>query len=153
MEKRLNVNAFFVVYAITPAGAVEFYLYPELKADLFHIALYGPVSYLKTMLVKEGTPGASVVAVRTTDSTSFYSMNTKQLAENLGLSRYQALTAVDYLGLKENPDCHKVFKMGAARHMHYSPKALDAIRKALETESIEEIVAKVKRSKTGADIS
>lgn len=108
---------------------------------------------METMLVKEGTPGASVVAVRTTDSTSFYSMNTKQLAENLGLSRYQALTAVDYLGLKENPDCHKVFKMGAARHMHYSPKALDAIRKALEAESIEEIVAKVKRSKTSADIA
>jgi len=102
---------------------------------------------IMTTLVKEGTPGASVIAIRTTDSTSYFSMNTRQLAENAGLSWYQTLKIIDYLRLKDNPDCHKVFKMGAAKHMHYSPKALEAIQKALMSESIEEIVEKVKQRK------
>lgn len=102
---------------------------------------------METILVKEGTPGASVVAVKTTDSTSFFSMNAKTLGQKLGLNLYQTRKAIEYLELKNNKDCYKEFKMGASRHMQYSPIALQFLREALENEPIEIIVEKMKLRK------
>lgn len=95
-------------------------------------------------LVPEGTPGASVVAVKRVDELSFYNLGAKQLAENAGLTMPKALAVVDHLGLRRDPDCYKEFKIGSQLHKRYSSKTIDKIKSALQNEGIDEIWARVK---------
>lgn len=99
-------------------------------------------------LVPEGTPGASVVAVKRVDELGFYNLGAKQLAEKVGLTMPKAVAVVDYLRLRDNPDCYKEFKIGSSLFKRYSQKAIDAIGKALKNESADKIWAK-RRQKTG----
>ncbi len=95
----------------------------------------------------EGTPGASVVAVKRLDELGFYNLGAKQLAEKVGLTMPKAVAVVDYLGLRDQPESYKEIKIGKAVFKRYSQKAIDAIRERLETESAEDIWAKRKRSR------
>lgn len=97
-------------------------------------------------LVPEGTPGASVVAVKRVNELDFYSLGAKQLAEKIGLTIPKTLVVVDHLNLRKNPECYKEFKIGSQLHKRYSPNAIDTIKKALEMESADEIWAKRKRA-------
>ena len=93
-------------------------------------------------LVAEGTPGASVVAVKRVNELDFYSLGAKQLAEKLGASIPKIIAVVEHLGLRTNTECYKEFKLGSQLHKHhkrYSPKALDVIREALKTQSLDDI--------------
>ncbi|MDR7606354.1 MAG: hypothetical protein QN116_03835 [Armatimonadota bacterium] len=98
-------------------------------------------------LVPEGIPGASVVAVKRVNELDYYSLGAKQLAEKLGLTIPRVVAIVDYLNLRKNAECYKEFKIGSQLHKRYSPKAIDAIEKALEKESADEIWAKRKRAR------
>ncbi len=93
-------------------------------------------------LVPEGTPGASVVAVKRVNELDFYSLGAKQLSEKVGLTMPKVLAIVDYLDLRKSPECYKEFRIGSQTHKRYSPKAVDAIRDALKMESADEIWAK-----------
>jgi hypothetical protein len=93
-------------------------------------------------LVPEGTPGASVVAVKRVDELGFYNLGAKQLAKKLGLSMPKALAAVDHLGIRKNLECYKEFKIGTMLIKRYSSKALEIISEALKKESAEQIWAK-----------
>ncbi len=95
-------------------------------------------------LVPEGTPGASVVAVKRVDELGFYSLGAKQLAEKVGLTIPKLVAVVDYLGLRGDPDCYKEIHIGKTVFKRYSPKAIEVIKKALERESADEIWAKRK---------
>lgn len=55
-------------------------------------------------LVPEGTPGASIVAVKRVDELGFYNLGAKQLARKLSLSMPKALAVVDYLGLRQDQE-------------------------------------------------
>jgi hypothetical protein len=90
-------------------------------------------------LVAEGTPDASVVAVKRVNELDFYNLGAKQLAAKLSLSLPKAIAAVDHLGIRSMPDCYKVFKIGSQLHKRYSQKTLDVIREALEKESADDI--------------
>ena len=90
-------------------------------------------------LVAEGTPGASVVAVKRVDELGFYSLGAKQLAEKVGLTMPKAVAVVDHLGLRGQTECYKEIKIGKAVFKRYSLKAIDVIKEALETENVEEI--------------
>jgi hypothetical protein len=90
-------------------------------------------------LVPDGTPGASVVAVKRVDELGFYNLGAKQLAEKVGLTMPKLLAVVDYLGLRKDPECYKEFKIGKTVFKRYSQKAIDAIKEALKTENAEEI--------------
>ncbi len=90
-------------------------------------------------LVAEGTPGASVVAVRRVNELDFYSLGAKQLAEKLGTSMPKALAAVEHCSLRSNPECYREFKLGSQLHKRYSTKALDLIHEKLKTESLDSI--------------
>lgn len=90
-------------------------------------------------LVKEGTPGASVVAVKRVDELGFYSLGAKQLAEKVGLTMPKVVAVVDYLGLRRQSECYKEIKIGKAVFKRYSQKAIDSIKEALEKESPDEI--------------
>lgn len=89
----------------------------------------------------EGTPGASVVAVKRVDELGFYNLGAKELAENVGLSMPKAVAAVGYLGLRNRSECYKI-KIGRAVFKRYSQKAIDSIKQALKKESADEIWAK-----------
>lgn len=90
-------------------------------------------------LVDEGTPGASVVAVKRVDELGFYSLGAKQLAEKVGLTMPKVVAVVDHLGLRDDKDCYKEFNIGKTLHKRYSPKAIDSIKEALKRESADEI--------------
>ncbi len=96
-------------------------------------------------LVKEGTPGASVVAVKRVDELGFYSLGAKQLAEKVGLTIPKAVAVVDHLGLRDRSNCYKEIKIGKSVFKRYSQKAIDAIRNALKEESAENIWASRRR--------
>ena len=89
-------------------------------------------------LVAEGTPGASVVAVKRVNELDFFSLGAKQLAAKLLLSLPKTITIVDYLGIRSRSE----FKIGSQLHKRYSEKALDVIREALEKENADVIWAK-----------
>lgn len=93
-------------------------------------------------LVAEGTPGASVVAVKRVDELGFYSLGATQLAEKVGLTMPKAVAVVDHLSLRAREDCYKEIKIGKAVFKRYSPKAIEAITDALQKETAEEIWAK-----------
>lgn len=98
----------------------------------------------------EGTPGASVVAVKRVNELDFYSLGAKQLAEKVGLTMPKAVAVVDYLGLRDQAECYKEFKIGSQTHKRYSAKAIEKIKEALKTESADEIWQKRKMRAEGA---
>ena len=99
-------------------------------------------------LVVEGTPGASVVAVKRVDELGFYSLGAKQLAENLSLTVPKAIAVVDHLGLRDNPDCYKEFRIGKTVFKRYSQKAIEVIGVALQSESAESIWEQRRRERS-----
>jgi hypothetical protein len=100
-------------------------------------------------LVAEGTPGGSVVAVRRVDELGFYSLGARQLADRTGLTTPKLVAVVDYLGLRDQVECYKEFRIGKSVFKRYSPKAIAAITAALEDESVEEIWRKRTPRKRG----
>ncbi len=92
-------------------------------------------------LVAEGTPGASVVAVKRVNELDFYNLGAKQVAEKLNTSMPRAIAVVDHLKLRNKPDCYKEFKIGSLLHKRYSQKALDEITMALKKDNIDDIWA------------
>lgn len=90
-------------------------------------------------VVPEGTPGASVVALKRVNELDFYSLGAKQLGEKVGLTTPKVVAVVDYLGLRKDREFYKEFKIGSQTHKRYSPKAIDRIKMALEKESIDDI--------------
>ena len=95
-------------------------------------------------LVAEGTPGASVVAVKRVNELDFYSLGAKQLSEHLKMSMPKAIEVVDYLGIRKDPEYYKEFRIGSILHKRYSPKALDQIIEVIKDESADDIWAKRK---------
>ena len=93
-------------------------------------------------LVPEGTPGASVVAVKRVNELGFYNLGAKQLAEKLDLTIPKVVVVVDHLGLRRDQECYKQFQFGKTLHKRYSQKAVEKIKTALIQESVEEIWAK-----------
>jgi hypothetical protein len=101
-------------------------------------------------LVAEGTPGASVVAVKRVNELDFYSLGAKQLAEKVGLTMPKVVGVVDYLGLRNDADCYKEFRIGSQTLKRYSPRAIEKIKEALKTESADEIWRKHTAKAKGA---
>jgi hypothetical protein len=101
-------------------------------------------------LVAEGTPGASVVAVKRVNELDFYSLGAKQLAEKVGLTMPKTVAVVDYLGLRNDATCYKEFRIGSQTPKRYSPKAIEKIKEALKTESADEIWRKRSAKAKGA---
>lgn len=98
-------------------------------------------------LVAEGTPGASVVAVKRVNELDFYSFGATQLAAKLGTSMHKALAAVDHFAIRNRPECYKEFKLGKQLHKRYSIKALEVMESGFQSESLEEIWTQRKSGK------
>jgi hypothetical protein len=94
---------------------------------------------MPVQLVPEGTPGATVVAVKRVDELGFYSLGRDQLAAKVGLSGPRTTAAIRFLNLQTDPECFKRITIGEAKFDRYSQKAIDAIREGLRKHSIDEI--------------
>jgi hypothetical protein len=91
-------------------------------------------------VVPEGTPGASVVALKRVNELDFYSLGAKELAQKLGLSINKTVAVVDHLKLRGDPEYYKEIKITkASSFKRYSPKAVEKIKVCLEKTSIDEI--------------
>ena len=95
-----------------------------------------PVRY-----VDEHSPDAFVVGMKRVNELDYYSLGAKKLAQKLGLSMNKVVAIVDYLGLRDDPDCYKEIRIGRSSFKRYSQKAIEAIRKALDKQDVDEIWA------------
>lgn len=90
-------------------------------------------------LVPEGTPGASVVAIRRVNELDFYNLGLTQLAKHVRLTGPKTLAVVRHLGLQEDNECFKVISIGSQKHKRYSQHAVTKIREALPELDLEEV--------------
>jgi hypothetical protein len=90
-------------------------------------------------LVKEGEPGAAVVAVKRVNEIDFYSLGLNDLSEKVDLSPPRTLAAIRHLKLQDDDEYFKEIKIGASKFRRYSPAALDRLKKEVPRLDMEEI--------------
>lgn len=90
-------------------------------------------------LVPEGTPGASVVAVKRVDELGFYNLGLDQLATSVGLSAPKTTAVIRELQLQSDANCFKQITIGKSTFKRYSQKAIARIRDALPNISIDDV--------------
>ena len=93
-------------------------------------------------IVPEGTPGALTVAVKRVNELDYYNLGAKGLSDNLALTQPRTLAVVEHLGMREDLEYYKEFRIGRVLHKRYSQKAITRIKAALENESIDDIWVK-----------
>lgn len=96
-------------------------------------------------VVPEGTPGASVVALKRVNELDFYNLGAKQLANKLGISMNKTVVVIEHLGLRSDAECYKEVKIGKAAFKRYSQRALDKLQEFLKTNSADAIWAARKK--------
>lgn len=97
-------------------------------------------------VVPEGTPGASVVAVKRVNELDFYNFGAKQLSEKIGISLNKTVAVVDHLKLRSDQECYKEIKIGKSTFKRYSPKAIEKIQVCLKKTSADTIWESRKKS-------
>lgn len=90
-------------------------------------------------VVREGTPGASVVGVRRVNELDFYNPGRDQPAEKVGLTGRKTTAMVRLLDLQEDPDCYKRTAIGKQKFDRYSQNATAKIQEALESNDIQDV--------------
>ncbi len=90
-------------------------------------------------LVKEGEPGAAVVAVKRVNEIDFYSLGLTDLAKKIGVSAPKTLAVIRHLKLQDDEEFFKEIRIGASRFKRYSAQALDRLKKELPGLDVEEI--------------
>jgi hypothetical protein len=90
-------------------------------------------------LVPEGTPGATVVAVKRVDELSFYSLSLTTLSAKVGLTSPKTLAVIKELNLTSDAEFYKDFMIGKMELKRYSPKAIEKIKNALPTLNMEDV--------------
>lgn len=92
-------------------------------------------------LVPEGTPGATVVAVRKVDSLGFYNLGRDQLAKHLGLSGPRTTALIRHTRVQDDAECYRPITIGKALFNRYSHIAIDRLREALNSVKMEDVWA------------
>jgi hypothetical protein len=82
-------------------------------------------------LVKDGEPGATVVAIKKIDALSYFNLSLHGIAEQVGLTAPKALAVVRFLKIRDDTDCFKRFQIGKVGFDRYSPRAVERIKEAL----------------------
>lgn len=90
-------------------------------------------------LVPEGTPGATLVAIKRVNELGFYSLGLKDLASKLGLGTGKTLALVRHFKMQEREDHFKEIVVGKTCHKRYSMNALDFLKKELPKLDMTEI--------------
>ena len=90
-------------------------------------------------IVPEGTLGVSTVAVKRVNELDFYNLGVTEIAKNLGITRPKIVAVVDHIGMRDDPNCYKEFRINSVLHKRYSQKAISKIEAALKKENLQEI--------------
>lgn len=90
-------------------------------------------------IVPEGTPGATVVAVRRVDELSFYNLGLKDLATHLKMSQPRTLALVQYLDVQSDAKYFKDVTVGKMSFKRYSQEALKRLRDGLAEVDMDEV--------------
>lgn len=90
-------------------------------------------------LVPEGTPGATVVAVRRVDELGFYSLNLTEISKKIGLHIPITLAIVKEFKMQQDSEYFKEFTIGSIHSKRYSQKALERIKEELPKLNIKEV--------------
>lgn len=90
-------------------------------------------------LVPEGTPGATVLAVKRVNELDYYSLAPASFAKKLKLTQPKALALVKHLGLQESEDYFKVIKVGKSHFNRYSGKGLEVAKEALKEVDMDKV--------------
>jgi uncharacterized protein DUF3644 len=90
-------------------------------------------------VVPEGTPNATVVALKRVNEIDFYSLGLNALSDKAKLSAPRALAVIQELGLQADLEYFKEFKIGRASFKRYSAKALDRVIKELPKLDLDDI--------------
>lgn len=98
-------------------------------------------------IVPEGTPDATVVAVRKIDKLGFYNMGLNDLAKNMGLSPPKTLAYIWSEKVQEDRNCFAEIAIGRSRYKRYSQKAIDEIKQAMKSSSVDEVWRQYKSKK------
>jgi hypothetical protein len=94
---------------------------------------------IPVQLVPEGTPGASVVAVKRVNELDFFSLGRDQIAKKAGLSGPKATALIRHLKLEEDKECFSEISIGRVFFKRYSQKAVQRVVEALKTISMDEV--------------
>ncbi|MGE5202801.1 MAG: DUF3644 domain-containing protein [Acidobacteriota bacterium] len=90
-------------------------------------------------LVKEGTPGAAVVAVKRVDELGFYSLGRNQLAKHIGLNGPQTTALIRHQKIEADSDCFKEVTIGKSKFKRYSQEAVKKLRAAKEKVDMKQV--------------
>jgi len=90
-------------------------------------------------LVPEGTPGASVVAVKRVNELGYYNLGLKQLAQHVELTMPRTLAVIKELEIQKDDQYFKEIKIGAQTYKRYSQKAIQHIRESLPSLNMAEV--------------
>jgi hypothetical protein len=96
---------------------------------------------IPVQLVPEGTPGATVVAIKRVNELDFYNLSLTQLAEHVNLTSPKANAVIKHLKLKESEDYFKQIAIGNSKFNRYSQKAIIKINGELPNLNMEKVWA------------
>lgn len=99
-------------------------------------------------IVPEGSPSAGVIAIRRVDELGFYNLSHGDLARKLKLTPNKTTAAIAVLGLKNDLDCSKAFKIGRTTFQRYSQQALERIKAEVDARGLDVIWADYRASRS-----
>lgn len=108
---------------------------------------------IPVQLVPEGTPGATVVAIKRVNELDFYNLSHTQLAEKVGLTSPKTTAIVRYLRLKEDTKYCKQITIGKSKFDRYSQEAISKIKEEMPKINFDELWQKyrpIRGSKSAA---
>jgi hypothetical protein len=96
-------------------------------------------------LVPEGTPGATVVAVRKINELDYYNLGLRDLSRRLRVNETKLLWLIQREKLQANPEFYKVIQVGRSQYKRYSGKCLAALSSKLAQIDLEGLWASRRR--------
>jgi hypothetical protein len=90
-------------------------------------------------IVPEGTPGASVVALKRVNELDYYSLNCTQIAKKIGITLPKTVAIIRYLKIQNDDKYYKEINIGKSRFKRYSNIALQYIKEKIREIDIDEI--------------
>lgn len=94
---------------------------------------------IPVQIVPEGTPGATVVAIKRVDELGFYNMSWKQLAGHLSITGPRTVALIRFAKVEDDPEAFKLVVLGKSKFKRYSQKALDTLKKVMKTADMETV--------------
>ncbi|MGH7068962.1 MAG: DUF3644 domain-containing protein [Acetobacteraceae bacterium] len=96
-------------------------------------------------IVPEGTPDATIIAVKRVNELDFYSLGLRDLARKLHVSEPKLFWLITNDRMQENADFFKMIRIGRSTHKRYSGKCFEALRAKLMAGGLDESWAKRKQ--------